>query len=676
MLARLKGMTPSAKPEDVANSKPPEPAVAVAPPKAEAPKPAPVATAPAPAAPPKPAAAGAGQVCHICQTPRKGAEEYCEGCGFFFPPPGSAPAGNGSPGASNSLFVKNRYELAQLLSERGNVQRFKGTDRGNGSAVVILRSPAPAEETAMAAEEMAEAVADDEMVPTFDGPAAEAPEAEAITGVHAAWPSLGWEANLLEDAKHPALPRILDRFVENGQEYLIEEVPAGELLWNAWDDPEKRAADRYTWLKQVAEALREIHKCNAIIEGLRPDIITVREDGQAVINDLTDLLPLPLPPSPPIRGTLYTAPELVAARANTDARADLYSFGAMMYALTMGYELTDNDFDKKSGLPKNFIARLPDVHPLLGRIVSKTFCRDPQLRFPTDEAGKKDATGFTELIGALETCARTMDNCRMEVASWTTTGIVRTGNEDAFALVHATESYQDDMTDYCLVLLADGMGGYEAGEVAAHLCIQTLRKTLTGHRFYKACTGSDHPEAGEFDVEECKKVLMDALREANDTVHKAPTKGIGRRGMGCTAEALYIDGQNLVVGHVGDSRTYHLSQGRMIQVTRDQTLVNRLVELGQIRAEDAESHPRKNELQQAIGGRAFVEPAVYSAKLKPGDWVLVCSDGLSNHIKSEEMQEMMQSEATSAEIAARRLVNFVNLRGATDNATIVVVRLT
>ena len=146
--------------------------------------------------------------------------------------------------------------------------------------------------------------------------------------------------------------------------------------------------------------------------------------------------------------------------------------------------------------------------------------------------------------------------------------------------------------------------------------------------------------------------------------------------MGCTAEAVYLDGRNVVVGHVGDSRTYHLSEGRLVQLTRDQTLVNRLVELGTLSAEEAETHPRRNELQQAIGGQPDVEPGVYPGVLKPGDWVVVCSDGVTNHVSADDLKQMLQSEASSAEMAARRLVNLVNIEGATDNATVVVVRLT
>ena len=88
--------------------------------------------------------------------------------------------------------------------------------------------------------------------------------------------------------------------------------------------------------------------------------------------------------------------------------------------------------------------------------------------------------------------------------------------------------------------------------------------------------------------------------------------------MGCTAEAVYLDGRNVVVGHVGDSRTYHLSEGRLIQLTRDQTLVNRLVELGTLTPEEAETHPRRNELQQAVGGQPDVEPGDIRRRLEAG----------------------------------------------------------
>jgi protein phosphatase len=145
--------------------------------------------------------------------------------------------------------------------------------------------------------------------------------------------------------------------------------------------------------------------------------------------------------------------------------------------------------------------------------------------------------------------------------------------------------------------------------------------------------------------------------------------------MGCTAEVVYVDGRQVIVGHVGDSRTYHLRQGRLIQLTEDQTWVHRMVELGALSREEAETHPRRSELQQAIGGRPEVEPALYTSPLRPGDWIVACSDGLSNHVRAEILKDLLQS-AKSAESAARRLINLANLDGATDNATVVVIRAT
>jgi protein phosphatase len=236
---------------------------------------------------------------------------------------------------------------------------------------------------------------------------------------------------------------------------------------------------------------------------------------------------------------------------------------------------------------------------------------------------------------------------------------------------------QDDLGESTLVLLADGMGGYEAGEVAAALAIEGLRRSLLQQKMFanlgpEATFGTC---ATPFDVEHCQQLLANALRDANKMVWSAARGGIGKRGMGCTAEAVYVNGRHVVVGHVGDSRTYHLHQGRLIQLTRDQTLVNRLVELGNLSPEEALTHPRRSELQQAIGGFSDVDPALYHSRLKPGDWVVVCSDGVSNHVAPNTLKEMLQS-ASSAEMAARRLVNLVNLEGATDNATVVVIRAT
>lgn len=632
--------------------------------------------------------------CPCCAAPRTVVVDYCNSCGYFFPPEAAAPpplAQVVEPTPGPPVRLRQRYEVGTRLHEHYGVERFRGLDHGQGESpvpVILVRSPGPpAAEVLPAAQAEPppplESRPTEEISVTFGTPFVE-PVTDPV-GPYVGWPSLPWEAGILAAAHHPFLPTLLDAFSEGGYDYLVEEVPVGRSLWDAWDDPDATQEQRFTWLKHVAEQLKALHGAGALLESLRPDGIVVTADGRGRLADLGELLPLPLPADVPIRGTLYTAPELLAFHPRADARANLYSFGATLYSLHVGRELTEMDFDRP-GQPKPFIPRFPDIHPLFGRLVMKTFCREPAGRFPSDEAAREDPSGFTELIRVLEVCARTLDTVRLEIAAWTTTGMIRTGNEDAFALLHACESRQDDVGDCTLVLLADGMGGYEAGEVAAALAIQTLRRLLLQHKPFAPLGGATafasdlpRPEGNPtvpLDVEQARKLIYTALKETNRHVFQSSRTGVGRRGMGCTAEVVYVDGRHVVVGHVGDSRTYHLQEGRLVQLTRDQTLVNRLVELGTLTPEEAETHPRRNELQQAIGGQPEVEPGISHAVLKPGDWVLVCSDGVTNHVKDRELKQMLQSEAISAEMAARRLVNLVNIEGATDNATVVVIRAT
>jgi serine/threonine protein phosphatase PrpC len=625
---------------------------------------------------PAPVAKKQAANCPMCQAPRKDGSTFCDDCGWMFPEDLDVSAAfSPAPVAAipnSTMLLKERYEIRELITQRGEVARLRGLDHASNppAPVVIVRETLQELPVAVLPEEE-EPIPTEDILPEFDKPV---PMARIDNG-QSAWPGIAWERQLLERAQHPSLPRVVESFADGEFDYVIEEVPAGSPLWDAWDDPDSDANVRYGWLVQLAEALHELHQAGAILEGLRPDLVVVTDGGQAVLSDLADLLPLPVPAGAQLRASLYTAPELVLDPQKADARADLFSFGAMLYALEyLHHDLEEKDFEAKYQ-PKQITDRYPDVHPLFFRLICKTFVKDVNTRFPTDEASKEDPTGFVELHRVLGVCRDTLDNVRLDIAAWTTTGMVRTGNEDAFALMQAIESRQDELNEYALIVLADGMGGYEAGEVAAAMAIQALRKYLVQQPLFSALAGNPPPE-GPFDVQACEHTLQEALKHANREVYAAArSPGRGRRGMGCTAEVVYVDAHHLVVGHVGDSRTYHLHNGRLHQLTRDQTFVNRMVELGQLTPEEAENHPRKNELQQAIGGQPDVQPGLYHAWLQRGDWVIVCSDGLTNHIAADELLKMLERETSgSAEEAARRLTNLVNLRGATDNSTLVVVR--
>lgn len=480
------------------------------------------------------------------------------------------------------------------------------------------------------------------------------------------WPSLTWEADVRSRARHLGMPRVLDRFCSADADFLVLEEPAGISLWDAWDDPSIGMAERFSWLARLADCLRSLHGAAAILESLRPDQVRITPLGHVVLTADIGLLPLPLAHHSAVRRTPTSAPELHLGEP-VDARADLYHFGSVLCALHLGRELTELDFINP-GEPRSILAREPDIHPCLGRLLARTFTANRTDRFPSDDASG-DFSGFDELIRTLEACQLVMGRARLDVAAWTTTGMVRGNNEDAVAIVQAGETGEPG-DHWALIALADGMGGTAAGEVAAAITVQAIRRSVLGSPELREVLGhSPPPEHNRAAIAES---LAAALREANRLVCQA-SRDEGRHGMGCTAEAVFVDGRRVVVGHVGDSRVYRLHRGEIRQLTRDQTYLNRLLELSQITAAEARVHPRRGELLQAIGGRADVVPEIVSAPVVAGDWLIVCSDGLTSRLAPSVIRTIVES-ATSADAAARRLINRANLEGAGDNVSAVVVR--
>ena len=521
--------------------------------------------------------------------------------------------------------------------------------------------------------------AENDLFDTFLHDGSPASSGTSITLLEAAprWPSLAWERLLLARTSHLSLPRVLDTFAENGFEYLVVEAPEGISFWDAWDELPLSWPRRCEWLIQIAEALDQLHRFGVLLVGIRPEIVVVTPTGQAVIADLADLLPLQSPMESSDLVPYYSAPELALANAEVTARADLYGFGAMLHALLLSRELTELDFI--DGVPRPFLERFPDGHPLLGRILARTFTRDLKRRFPSNAYAEADPTGFHELIEGLRACSRSLGVVRLEVAAWTNTGVVRCGNEDAVAFLHSSEARLEDSDEVAVLILADGMGGMASGEVAAEVTIACIRDFFLRHPPFTEMlldpAGSNAPKPA--DEPRAKRDhfqrIVESLHEANRAVCEAAKRDESHGGMGCTAEVVVIDGQQVAIGHVGDSRVYHLRSGKLKQITQDQTLVTQLVLLGQLTEEEAASHPQRSELQQAIGGRRDVYPDTYALTLEEGDWLLVCTDGLSNQLKNPIIAEVVQS-AGSAEKAARRLVNRAILAGALDNVSAIVVR--
>lgn len=261
---------------------------------------------------------------------------------------------------------------------------------------------------------------------------------------------------------------------------------------------------------------------------------------------------------------------------------------------------------------------------------------------------------------------------KLAVAAKTDVGKVRTNNEDAYVVADLNRGERvkaDKPTDFdvkergVLLAVSDGMGGEQAGEVASALVVETLRKVLV----------EDAPEEEEGKTK-ITKLIENAVTKANEEVFAA-AKDPGKRGMGATLTAVYVHGASAYIAEIGDSRAYLIRGRRVRQMTKDQSFVQLLLDSGAITEEEAKNYPHKNIILQAIGQQKNLNIAVGRLKLRRGDRILICSDGLSNKVTPEEMHEIVCA-ATSIDRACEKLVDTANERGGDDNATVVIAQAT
>lgn len=257
---------------------------------------------------------------------------------------------------------------------------------------------------------------------------------------------------------------------------------------------------------------------------------------------------------------------------------------------------------------------------------------------------------------------------RMGIAGVTSTGKQRTRNEDSFLVQHLTW-WENENYQLALVIVADGVGGHAAGDVAAGLVIRTVGQALA-----PILSGALSGQFNEVTRRGLAASIENALKEANKAVQEKAASNKRFKGMAATAAVAIIWNGRVVIGHVGDCRVYHYHAGKLQQVTKDQTLVGRMVELGQLTPAEARNHPQSNEVTQAVGARRTLEPAHTKLKVVPGDWLLVCCDGLHGQVDDATIAQTIQKAPPSAYLLTSRLVDMANAAGGADNCTVVSVR--
>ncbi len=231
-------------------------------------------------------------------------------------------------------------------------------------------------------------------------------------------------------------------------------------------------------------------------------------------------------------------------------------------------------------------------------------------------------------------------------------GLVRQNNED----------FWNHLLEDQFFVLADGMGGHQAGEVASReavnqLCMRFKEKSSSFNKSLPLCT----------------QQIVEAIQEVNYAIYRMGRENDSLKGMGTTLCCVFLHGDGIVFGHVGDSRIYRFRNNHLEQITQDHSLLRELIDLGQLNEQQANEFAYKNIITKAIGTEPFVEPTVSSDSIQVGDIIVMCTDGLSDLLTKKEMQRIIAE--TPEEDVAKKLVKAAKCKGGYDNITVVIIKI-
>lgn len=240
----------------------------------------------------------------------------------------------------------------------------------------------------------------------------------------------------------------------------------------------------------------------------------------------------------------------------------------------------------------------------------------------------------------------------LKVGARSDVGMIRSGNEDNF-FAEADERRG-------VFVVADGMGGHAAGEVASEMAVQIVSRNLL------TLTTVIEPTSRE--------KLAQAMRDANRAIYDRMLAEVDKQGMGTTASVLVLSDDQFLIGQIGDSRIYLLRDGALTQLTKDHSYVQEQVDAGLLTPEQARYHPYSNVITRCVGASESVEADIYSGAMRPGDVFLLASDGLTGMVDDRRLQQMLLARSGPGRIVDA-LIAEANGRGGLDNITAIVIQV-
>lgn len=264
------------------------------------------------------------------------------------------------------------------------------------------------------------------------------------------------------------------------------------------------------------------------------------------------------------------------------------------------------------------------------------------------------------VLGQVEKLTETVTRGEKKIGFATHVGMHRQLNEDSMASLEVTAAYESKTRKRVLLLVADGMGGHNAGEIASKIGSETIVNALA------QMLSSKDENASRYD-----ETLRAAISLANQRILEASVQTPGSEGMGTTITLAIIDGNQLHAANVGDSRCYIINEEDVWQFTKDHSYVQQLVDQGQITREEARTHPRRNEITRVVGYYGVVEVDTGITSLDQNDLVLICSDGLTAYVEDDELKGIVLDH-TDPQKACDELVELANSRGGRDNISVII----
>ncbi|MBM3909141.1 MAG: Stp1/IreP family PP2C-type Ser/Thr phosphatase [Gemmatimonadetes bacterium] len=240
----------------------------------------------------------------------------------------------------------------------------------------------------------------------------------------------------------------------------------------------------------------------------------------------------------------------------------------------------------------------------------------------------------------------------LAVAARSDVGMVRSGNEDSF--------FAEADSRRGVFMVADGMGGHAAGEVASEMAVQIVARTLL------PLESAQQPDAADRTAQ--------SLRDANRAIYERMLAENDKQGMGTTASVLLLSEGRYLIGQIGDSRVYMLRDGALLQLTKDHSYVQEQVDAGLLTPEQARYHPYSNVITRCVGASESVEPDLYAGEVRAGDVFLVASDGLTGMVDDRRLQQILLARTGPGRIVDS-LISEANGRGGLDNITAIVIQV-